>query len=704
MTDPNFSVYIDNQNKFTPPKQDFLQQYMSKIYPKSTTEWIDDNMVKKCQICRSTFGIINRKHHCRACGGVFCSECCNTYSVIPSHLFDKPDEIRSLKVNITNIFHSWNNGNKKLVCIECNNKIERILKIEWIIKICEFLDLRSLFVCLQVNRNFHNASIHWISRVRDIQYISSQIIYSKWQHNMLWFLKKQMITHNNWYIHIVKSTLSTYIHHGINNIPNLIDIIKYTKNNKNIKKISCWTLMCSRKCSYHTDIQDVLDIFQYVCKDNLSINTFWKSKDMKELFILLIDNVTEKAFYKPNEHIIPILSITIRLITNVRYNIDEEYIYQWLDKISKNDLHFLIMLTLECNYLYSHKRNKKYCRIINNYIAKKLNAKQKNMITNTITTFSYLDIKKNKYNVNELNLPILYPFDTKYMITEILNIKELESNSRPLLLTIKIEYNNKKKNKKIILKRDMYLRKENIVSSLIMSLQNKLYLQAQKNRLDKFELIPTYKILMISSNLGIIEFVENSVTLRYINMKNYTLQNYIYEYNKTQVIDNIKERFVKSLSISSCLSYILGLGDRHLDNIMVNKRGQIFHIDYGYIMENPITNIFGAPVIRITNDMIDFLGGVNSRYYKDFKNYVISVFDILRLYCNIILNYYYILGYEKLINWEDFKRKITNRFLKGLSSEDVEISLMEEIEKSSNSYSALFIDTCHHYGSKFKFF
>ena len=44
--------------------------------------------------------------------------------------------------------------------------------------------------------------------------------------------------------------------------------------------------------------------------------------------------------------------------------------------------------------------------------------------------------------------------------------------------------------------------------------------------------------------------------------------------------------------------------------------------------------------------MIDFLGGVNGDYYQLFKQYIITVFDIMRLYSDII-NYYSILGHEK---------------------------------------------------------
>lgn len=44
---------------------------------------------------------------------------------------------------------------------------------------------------------------------------------------------------------------------------------------------------------------------------------------------------------------------------------------------------------------------------------------------------------------------------------------------------------------------------------------------------------------------------------------------------------------------------------------MINNLGQIFHIDYGYLMDNPATSIISNPNIKVTTVMIDFLGGIS---------------------------------------------------------------------------------------------
>lgn len=737
-----------NKNKLilnTPPTEDFLQQHIHKIYPKFSNEWIDSDMILQCQECSIKFGFFTRKHHCRACGGVYCATCCNKKINIPKELIHKPQETTSIRTNLSNLYR-WIKGNEdnylSLVCITCYNKINKLVRINWLINICEYLEPKDLFNVLIINREWHNAAIHNLSQFRFIQYLPPDTHYTKWQCNIIWNNKEYLIQHNNWFTSLIKTVIYSYsVNHKNDRLEELNKLIEYQDNDTTIKHVACLSLMCSRRCNLECDILDVFDIIQYIVKINESPLNLLKDNNLKKIVIIMIDRILKKTGINYENYIIPLLSITIRiLITHGDSKMDkndinndiEKFIHLILDKIINNNFNLLVVLTFELYHLRqdindkipTEVNNKKtqeminFCTIIGNYIKNKLKPQQKSMIIKTIDVI----IAINKIKIIDESiihqLPIIYPFNTDYIITEITKITVLESNSKPILIEMYIKKNNilqkstdnenkeeineEKIKKRIIIKDDRYLRKENIVSSIIILLQEKLIQQSRKNRLNKFDPIPTYKILMVTNTIGIIEYIENSITLRRISLKNFTLQNYINEHNKDQPIGIIKDRFIKSLAISSCLSYILGLGDRHLDNIMINKKGQIFHIDYGYLMENPITNIFGSPVIRVTSEMIDFLGGLNSIYYNEFKEYIIKVFDIIRLYDNIILSYYYILGYEKVIDWESFRSRITNRFMNGMTCKDVEINLISEIELSTGSYSGMFMDVFHNYGMTLK--
>ena len=76
------------------------------------------------------------------------------------------------------------------------------------------------------------------------------------------------------------------------------------------------------------------------------------------------------------------------------------------------------------------------------------------------------------------------------------------------------------------------------------------------------------------------------------------------------------------------MTYLLGLGDRHFDNLMLKPSGHFFHIDFGWAFgQDPKPY---PSKMRLNKDIIDGMGGVKSPWYGLFEKLCCDAFLILR--------------------------------------------------------------------------
>ena len=221
-----------------------------------------------------------------------------------------------------------------------------------------------------------------------------------------------------------------------------------------------------------------------------------------------------------------------------------------------------------------------------------------------------------------------------------------------------------------------------VIMNIIYTINNIL----KKENIDIYTI--TYNILPYQNKSGLIEIVEDAVTIQEIKDMNFSIQNYIMENNKNSTVHEIKERFAKSCALYSVISYLLGLGDRHLDNIMLNKKGILFHIDFAFILgSDPKPN---APELRIIPEMIDAMGGEESIYYNIFKKYSKKIFNFLRRHSNTIFILLSVLSdcdppiENNKYNINYIKNQIINRFMPGEKYDNAEIRFNKIVSKNSS--------------------
>ena len=271
----------------------------------------------------------------------------------------------------------------------------------------------------------------------------------------------------------------------------------------------------------------------------------------------------------------------------------------------------------------------------------------------TITDFS--KISKEIVDIHDLNLPIFgtYKYNEKPILIHKFDntFKSAKSQKSPKVIKI---YGNDGHTYKFILKQYEDLRGEGRVMIFFKFL----------NRLIKTK-IKTFTITPLTPKIGLIQFVENSLGLNDLIAKRRTMaemeSNKLGSFNRTlenvapykkyntmtviqryefflQIVENkdrgndLKESFwyftpnsetwlkfvnnyTKTCAVTSIAGYILGLGDRHLNNIMIDLlNGSLFHIDFNDLFEydqKKTANKDMTP-FRLTRNLVAAMGPCGS--------------------------------------------------------------------------------------------
>ncbi|XP_052784474.1 hepatocyte growth factor-regulated tyrosine kinase substrate-like isoform X2 [Mya arenaria] len=86
--EPKYKIVQDTFNILKLEGQSFpqLKESDAMFSAEKAPEWKDADC---CSRCRTTFGMVQRKHHCRACGDVVCQKCSSKNSIIPKYGIEK---------------------------------------------------------------------------------------------------------------------------------------------------------------------------------------------------------------------------------------------------------------------------------------------------------------------------------------------------------------------------------------------------------------------------------------------------------------------------------------------------------------------------------------------------------------------------------------------------------------------------------------
>ncbi|KAL7423928.1 Phosphatidylinositol (PI) 3-kinase [Cryptotrichosporon argae] len=210
-----------------------------------------------------------------------------------------------------------------------------------------------------------------------------------------------------------------------------------------------------------------------------------------------------------------------------------------------------------------------------------------------------------------------------------------------------------------------------------------------------------YSVLATGAHEGMIQFVP-SLSLAAIVAQHGSVHAYLRARHADEsalgsygIDPAVMDTYVRSCAGYAVLTYVLGVGDRHLDNLMLSPDGRFFHVDFGYILGRDPKPY--PPPVKVAKEMVDAMGGTGSAHYARFQSFCFTAFIGLRKNANLILN---LVGLMVDAGIQDIQLepdkavwKVQEKFMLDLSEEDA-IKQFEAL-LNDTSYLTVVFDRIH---------
>eukprot|EP01118_Nematostelium_gracile_P017566 TRINITY_DN7550_c0_g1_i4.p1 TRINITY_DN7550_c0_g1~~TRINITY_DN7550_c0_g1_i4.p1 ORF type:complete len:699 (-),score=182.45 TRINITY_DN7550_c0_g1_i4:111-2207(-) len=308
-------------------------------------------------------------------------------------------------------------------------------------------------------------------------------------------------------------------------------------------------------------------------------------------------------------------------------------------------------------------------------------------------------------NKIQFSEPLLLPIDPRFQVKGLIRekCKYLDSKKQPLFLY----FENAEDGADpivVIFKSGDDLRQDVLTLQMIRLMDN-----LWKGEGLDLRLLP-YKCTATGRDQGMIEVVLQSETTAEINKesggsmsvwKPGTLLRWLQSHNPSEYqLQYAIERFILSTAGYCVATFVLGIGDRHNDNIMMTKNGNLFHIDFGHFLGNYKTK-YGfkrerAPFV-FTPQYLSVMGGKDSAGFERYVQTCKTAYNILRKKSTLFINLFEMMlstGIPELQRVEDIYY-IRDAFLLGKTDEESASRFEKNIYIALNTVTTQINDMIH---------
>lgn len=725
---------------------------------------VNDSTITHCYNCNSAFGMIHRKHHCRACGRIFCYNCSQWSERIPQDL-----------ISYNDTKHWIIPGQASRVCQSCRDIIDNFRRIEHLVKYFEIvafpfdLCVRASTLC----KDWREAMRIYLSNVRDIQYSLPSTPLTDRDRRALKSNMSYFQGHNKWLLQALKMGLQRGLPLGAIGVQSRLpsgELSTITEGTGYVgEEIStgrikrCTEMMCDRNCCEELTAFDAIII----------VNTPLYNVDVKLMALRILDTTT----FPPD----------IALFLPMEDSSVQDFI------LRRPDLFFDFFWLSRIDHGLSTDIFKNKLMLANH--------DQAHSVQESIQLIAMLESYDNLYTLAQklqsLKVPFMGPFGMIEKFDSDITMKP--SATRPIIM----RYYEKGVKRAFLYKQEDVRKDAHVVAlirlmyhlcgDIFASCRDAAFLPVSSGAIDivgprrdsgswftrdspihsnsfkhpvslpnifqssprsipgmptppppspissfpndsptsmmrdttytrspldflsqspgerfldsfpnpegmpsetDMRFLAIYRVMPISTNAGFIEIVPNAHTLSDVLARG-TISNHLYKSNVNKTVREVSSNYSASLAFWTVVTYLLGVGDRHLENIMIRDDGVLFHIDYGFVFGADST----ASFVRLDKNLIEGLGG--NDMYEAFKARCCEIYCCLRRHVNFICACLLrlatirppIKGYD--FTPEFIERFVTDRFLLGQTEEEAKEAFSNIIDSSRETFVRRVSDIVH---------
>ncbi|KAL6752332.1 putative phosphatidylinositol 3-kinase [Haematococcus lacustris] len=210
-----------------------------------------------------------------------------------------------------------------------------------------------------------------------------------------------------------------------------------------------------------------------------------------------------------------------------------------------------------------------------------------------------------------------------------------------------------------------------------------------------------YKVLPTSADDGLVEYVQ-SVPLSKVLADHRTIHKFLAlsasdASGPFGLRHDVVETFVRSAAGYCVVTYLLGVGDRHLDNLLLCSDGRLFHIDFGFILGSDPKPF--PPPMKICKEMVEAMGGADNVWYGTFRMYACEAYNILRKNADLILSLFHLMAGASIeairIDPEKALLKLQDKFRLDLDDEAAMGWMQMLLNESATALIPQIVETTH---------